>query len=734
MKNIRLVTAIAAALCIALLPAAAMALDVSAAFNPNVLIPDRVFTDIGTFGGPEGIQHFLESKNSVLANTSPSFLTMLAEPNDTSVKSALGDPHPNLGRLRTAAELIWDAGQQSGLNPQVILVTLNKEQGLVTQAVSADRMQRALNHAMGFDCPDASGCGNLFPGFYYQLFGNVDSEGNRYLGAARSLMKSFNAPGGRGPTLANAAAHVGDSVTLPNTIGDYAGILAQQVVTIGNRATAALYRYTPHVFNGNYNFWRFFNSWFKYPNGTIIGLADRTFFIIEDGRRLRLPFFTVDARKLDIDSAITVSPAELDAYPPNGAYGPPDDTVVRSATGMFVFEDGVMHPVSAFVLKQRKLDKAKVLPLSDADSGIFTPGTQLTPSDGTVIRGKTDPKAYLVDGGILKSYSAFTFKQRGAAKLLQIIPDEEIALYPRDGYVVPLDGTVVRSAGSGDNAYLVSQQRRLPLTPELFANRGYKPKDVVMLTTDAELASIPLGPPATPKEGTFFSYGGTKELFLFKSGAKHPISPFVVKQRGIVPEFVFEASVASNWPDGIAIPPKDGTLVRSDAGKAQYLVVAGQLRQVSAALIDNLGLKKAAVGVMPDVDFSALAKGGFATPKENTYFTTGKSLTSGGPYFVFMKGVKRFIPAFVAKQRGLTPDFVFAPENAVDWPDGIAVMPRDGTLVKSAAGGPVFVASKGAMRSLTDAAFKRRGYKTKNVLMVPAADLAALPKGDAIVK
>ena len=165
--------------------------DIDPGFNSSKIIDDKVFSDTQTFGGPAGIQKFLETKNSILANTSPDFVAKLKEPNITILKQALDDPHPSADHMRSAAELIWDAAQSSGLNPQVILVILNKEQSLVTgrQNDSPEQTQRALDFAMGFDCPDASGCGTLFPGFYFQLFGNLDSSGNRYLGAVKSLMK-----------------------------------------------------------------------------------------------------------------------------------------------------------------------------------------------------------------------------------------------------------------------------------------------------------------------------------------------------------------------------------------------------------------------------------------------------------------------------------------------------------------------------------------------------------------
>jgi hypothetical protein len=56
-------------------------------FNPSLLIADERFSDIGTLGGPEGIQKFLESKGSVLGNTSAAFLQKLREPGDQTLKS-----------------------------------------------------------------------------------------------------------------------------------------------------------------------------------------------------------------------------------------------------------------------------------------------------------------------------------------------------------------------------------------------------------------------------------------------------------------------------------------------------------------------------------------------------------------------------------------------------------------------------------------------------------------------
>ena len=100
-------------LLLGVIPFLAIAQSPDPAFTPDKLIEDKVFSDTQTFGGAEGIQKFLTAKNSVLANTSQHFIAKLKEPQSAALKQSLDDPNPNLGRLRTAAELICDASRQS---------------------------------------------------------------------------------------------------------------------------------------------------------------------------------------------------------------------------------------------------------------------------------------------------------------------------------------------------------------------------------------------------------------------------------------------------------------------------------------------------------------------------------------------------------------------------------------------------------------------------------------------
>jgi hypothetical protein len=63
----------------------------------------------------------------------------------------------------SAAQVIHAIATACGINPRVLIVTLQKEQGLVTSTKPTEYMYRA---AMGFGCPDSDPaiCGKVFVG------------------------------------------------------------------------------------------------------------------------------------------------------------------------------------------------------------------------------------------------------------------------------------------------------------------------------------------------------------------------------------------------------------------------------------------------------------------------------------------------------------------------------------------------------------------------------------------
>lgn len=212
----------------------------AAGFTATRLIEDGTFTNNSMTAGQ--IQQFLVSKNSVLAKTR---------------SEQLGDG----ANGRSAAQIIYDATRGSrtdfatgngfgprhplliSVNPQVILVTLQKEQSLITgrYPLDAGYTQRALRFAMGYGCPDDSGCAESYSGFTSQVvYASAQLARNTQL-ASRSQY-----PPGR---ISVFHDQVGRSTAHVN-------------VRVANAATSALYQYTPHVYFGNYNFYNFMNTWF----------------------------------------------------------------------------------------------------------------------------------------------------------------------------------------------------------------------------------------------------------------------------------------------------------------------------------------------------------------------------------------------------------------------------------------------------------------------------------------
>ena len=533
---------------------------IDGAFNPGLLIPDSAFSDVGTFGSAAGIQKFLESKGSVLANTSPDFLVKLKE-SDQATKVGLEDPQPNLSRFRSAAELIYDAGMKWGLNPQVILVILQKEQSLITGNLGSG-LQTALDHAAGFGCPDDQPCGDIFRGFYKQLFGAFDTQGSRWLGTAASLIKSFNATidgvrVGRGPAIdANnqtfgkpivRTARKGDIVVFNNTLGGYDGVPAQQSVVLQNFATAALYRYTPHVFNGNYNFWRFYSAWFKYPNGTVIQrVGDTAQYVIDNGSKRTFSSLVASQRKLDISNIVTVSQTEFDTYITEKPMPPLDGTLIKGdldAT-IFLIQDSAKHPISYPVFVQHKFSFAKAITVPQAESDSYALGTYVTPNSGTLVMGQTDATVYIIDNGLKR-----------------------------------------------------------PISGEIFKVRKLSFKNIMKLS-DTEVMSIPSGPYLTPPEQTAFRTNADPTVYWYRDNLKHSVSAFVFKQRAVrnFPFVILSDSEVANIPTGDPLPPSDGTVFKGDQSTAIYKMIGGLKRMFTAASYQKARYPKATVLPQAEVD------------------------------------------------------------------------------------------------------------------------------------
>ncbi|HEX4058515.1 MAG TPA: hypothetical protein VHX87_09395 [Galbitalea sp.] len=163
----------------------------------------------------------------------------------------------------TTAAIIYKVEQSCGISAKVILVTLQKEQGLVTrQNPSAP----ALREAMGYGCPDTAPCASQYYGLFNQIY-DASSQFKRY-GLRTSDNVSFRTK---------------YQIGVPYPIAKSPNATCKTItVTVQDMATTALYYYTPYTPDpaalanlggtgdacssyGNRNFWVYWNNWFGDP-------------------------------------------------------------------------------------------------------------------------------------------------------------------------------------------------------------------------------------------------------------------------------------------------------------------------------------------------------------------------------------------------------------------------------------------------------------------------------------
>ena len=102
----------------------------------------------------------------------------------------------------TAASIIHKAAMSCGINPQVLLTTLQKEQGLIT--ASGLRLNEGrYTIAMGYACPDSSNCDEQYFGFATQVYYAARQmrvyEQNPYKYMARPYENIYVPPAGERP-------------------------------------------------------------------------------------------------------------------------------------------------------------------------------------------------------------------------------------------------------------------------------------------------------------------------------------------------------------------------------------------------------------------------------------------------------------------------------------------------------------------------------------------------------
>jgi len=265
-----IVTAVLAVICACLIPWTATTVPAGAAdardFDPGYIISDRVFYDSSAMSESQ-VQQFLNAQGAQCAGGAMPCLknysmTTTAKPAENLLCNGYSG-----GTVESAARIIVSVGQSCGINPQVLIVLLQKEQSLITATAPTTTMYRS---ATGYGCPDTAPCDAQYYGFFNQVYQ-----------AARQFKLYARSPTSYG----HIAGRTNNILFNPNAACGAAPVF------IVNQATAGLYNYTPYQPNaaalnnlygtgdgcstyGNRNFWRMFTDWFgaatnRAPIGTV---------------------------------------------------------------------------------------------------------------------------------------------------------------------------------------------------------------------------------------------------------------------------------------------------------------------------------------------------------------------------------------------------------------------------------------------------------------------------------
>jgi len=386
-------------------------------FDPGLIIGDSVFYDFGTMAGPE-IQQFLDQqvpKCRLAPATNVGDFTCLryyrtdipAMPAADGRCAAI-DAQSNV----LASEMIAIIARACNINPRVILVTLQKEQGLVTStnpfwpdSTGKQSTTKPADYryqiAMGFACPDTGPCTTF--GFFYQVY------------KAASQFHWYGNPGGSFTYL-----KVGRTVNINYQVASVSGC-GQRSFTLKSQATAALYYYTPYTPNqaaldnlyglgdrcsayGNRNFWRYYWDWFGSPiGGGFLLKSDTsdTYLIVPNSaggfNKYRVSDPALVKAVAPLGPVGKVSQDYLDSFTDAGSLS----RIVKSATGNYYFVDnGTRYAFSSCT-------QAAVFGLSCSDAvqltsyqlnalALGSPMSALVPD----VSGQTSGPTYWITGGV----------------------------------------------------------------------------------------------------------------------------------------------------------------------------------------------------------------------------------------------------------------------------------------------------------------------------------------------
>ncbi|MFH1522556.1 MAG: hypothetical protein ABIE43_01905 [Patescibacteria group bacterium] len=416
-------------------------------FNPNYIISDSEILDYTSMNITE-VNDFLKLKNGYLSNYST------VDPN---------------GKTMTAAEIIYDRAITNKISPKFLIVLLQKEQSLIEEK---SPKQSQLDWATGYGCPDNASCNPRWKGFYKQV-NSASLQFRDYIDNPHLYTYKM----GETYTFANPYATIKNETTS---------------VTPANSATAALYNYTPHVYNGNYNFYKIWQRYFtrSYYDGSLLQAeGEAGVWLIQNGKKR--PFLTKGAltSRFDENKIITTSKADLDKYEKGAPIKFPNYSLVRSPRGtiFLLVDDKRRGFADGEAFRKIGYNPEEVMDASWEDINAYQEGQALTatstyPTGALLQNNKTGGVYWVNEGTKAPILDAIFLKTKFKNKKIIAVSPEELEDYATVNSVLFDDGELLKTANS-PAVYLISnKEKRLFVSGKLFEKFGYKWDNIITVS------------------------------------------------------------------------------------------------------------------------------------------------------------------------------------------------------------------------------------------------------------
>jgi len=616
----------------------AQAAPAASAYDHGNIISDTVFRDFGTMSVSQ-IQAFFKSKVSSCSSAPAARKCLTEYRGDTQSKGASANgctkAMPKKKNI-TAAQMVYDVAVACQINPQVLIVLMQKEQGLVTTKNPTDWQ---INQATGWGCPDNGSCRENNGGLFHSLYAAA-WQFNQYF-KDTSFFSWY--PVGK---VSSIKEHPKSGTSNnPNKC-------TTKSVTIKNKATAALYYYTPYYPNsaalknmygegnkcssyGNRNFWRYFHDWFgSTQGGTYLAKTKdaATVYLLVDSDRYRISgtdTATQTALKSVFGKVGTVSSTYINSFTDRGVMRSP---VIYDRQGWpYLIDKGLRSRFSGGCEEAEAYGwSCAVVPQLTAE--------QISPIKTTNVVNpyfqRPDGTRYLLQDGKRRQIVDLDAVAESGITLPELLVQRS-AVYAETipaGAPILANGTLVKRPDStveyvyADGAfYGVSNAMRRQLDARLWFGNP------TVTLTDAVITEV--GKKTMPG---MFRVAGTDDAYLLeRSGAVRLNQP--EQWNSALPEL--PASLVDLIPkrDGQRSAPR---FIKDTSNSQVYLVFDGAKRPVTAAQRQQAAKELGIANTVSKYADAVVA----AIPKVNFYQNIGQVLQStndGSWWLVTDFGIKR---------------------------------------------------------------------------------------------